>query len=379
MATAAIGSAWGNLKQHYEGTLQHHRVARLAEALFRGAGQVMLQNNPLTGALFLLGIFWSQITTPNAPPVGWGAVIGLGSSTMTALALGLESKYIDRQYVDAGLYGFNGLLVGVGLTAFLRWSGLLVVYIVLGAMFSVLLMAALTDILTTFGASALTAPFVLTTWLFVLTVYSFVGEVPLGLGAAGLPHPATVGSPLRPNASSLIGAGLTLENVIQSLFRGISQVALQNNLGTGLILLIALLINSRAAALLALLGSALGMSVALALGGDGFLVYSGIYGYNAVLCAIAIGSVFYQVSWRCGIFALFCAFFGTLLAAALLPLVKPYGLPTLTTAFILATWLFVLPKKSFGQLHPTTTHAQQPVSPAEAEANLSHTEKNEPG
>jgi urea transporter len=121
------------------------------------------------------------------------------------------------------------------------------------------------------------------------------------------------------------------------------------------------------------------MSVAVTLEGDGFLVYSGIYAYNAVLCAIDIGSVFYHVGWPCGILALFCAFFGTLLAAALFPLVKPYGLPSLITAFILTTWLFVLPKKSFGQMHPTTTNRQQPVSLAEAEANLSNAERNEPG
>ena len=362
----AIGGTWEKVKKRYEGFLQHYRIARVVDVCFRGAGQVILQNNPLSGAVFILGIFWSQLSRPQAPPVGWGALIGLVVSTLTALTLGIEHKYIDRQDVYAGLYGFNGLLIGVGLATFLRWNGLLVVYIVFGAMISVLLMAALTNLLTTFGVSALTAPFVLITWLCILTAYSFANVAPLGLSAAGLPHPALAGIPLRPNASNLAGAGLSVDNVIQSLFRGISQVVLQNNLETGIIVLLGLLINSRAAALLALLGSALGMGAALALGGDGYAVYTGLYGYNAVLCAIAIGSVFYRVSWRTVVFAFLCAFSGTLLAAALLPLVKPFGLPTLTTAFVLATWLFVLPRKNCGQLRPTIPNAQHPVAPTEA-------------
>lgn len=366
----AIRRTWGNAKERYKAFLQHYRIARVVDVCFRGAGQVILQNNPLSGAVFILGIFWSQVSRPQAPPVGWGALVGLVASTLTALAI--ERKYLNRQEVYAGLYGFNGLLIGVGLATFLRWNGLLVVYIVFGAMISVLLMAALTNILKTFGMSALTAPFVLITWLCILTAYSFVNVAPPGQSAAGLPAPALIATPLRPNASSLAGAGLTVDNIIQSLFRGISQVILQNNVETGIIVLFGLLINSYAAALLALLGSALGMSVALVLGGDGYAVYTGLYGYNAVLCAIAIGSVFYPVSRRAVVFAFLCAFGGTLLAAALLSLVKPFGLPTLTSAFILATWLFVLP--CCKHLTPTIPNAQCPAAVAPTEAMNSRAE-----
>jgi urea transporter len=62
------------------------------DTLLRGTGQVMFQNNPMTGLLFLLGIFY------NAYQLGIAGVIGLLASTVAALVLGA-----DRTFIRAGL------------------------------------------------------------------------------------------------------------------------------------------------------------------------------------------------------------------------------------------------------------------------------------
>lgn len=69
----------------------------------------MLQENAMTGLCFLLGVaidsFWIEL----------GTVLGVFVSTATAAILGRTSKEIH-----AGIYGFNGALVGVAGIFFLR-------------------------------------------------------------------------------------------------------------------------------------------------------------------------------------------------------------------------------------------------------------------
>ena len=45
------------------------------KTVLKGVGQVMFQNNALTGLLFLIGIFWGAFEE-GLPHVAWGAEIG---------------------------------------------------------------------------------------------------------------------------------------------------------------------------------------------------------------------------------------------------------------------------------------------------------------
>jgi urea transporter len=121
----------------------------------------------------------------------------------------------------------------------------------------------------------------------------------------------------------------------------------EDNLLTGVIFLIAILVNSRISALFAVLGSAVGLLTALALGGDGFTAYHGLFGFNAVLCAIAIGGLFFVLTWKSAVYALLAAAFSVVAFAGIAVLLAPIGMPALTAPFVLTTWLFLWPKDSF--------------------------------
>ena len=58
------------------------------DALLRGTGQVMFQNNPLTGLLFLIGIF------VNSAKLGGAGLLGLAASTLAAYVLGADRALI---------------------------------------------------------------------------------------------------------------------------------------------------------------------------------------------------------------------------------------------------------------------------------------------
>lgn len=70
----------------------------------RGIGQVIFVNNPLSGLLILLALFIQS------PWIGLMSIVGVVSSTVTAIALQL-----DRDTIRSGIFGYNGILVGAAL------------------------------------------------------------------------------------------------------------------------------------------------------------------------------------------------------------------------------------------------------------------------
>jgi urea transporter len=128
---------------------------RFVDIILRGIGQVMFQDNPVSGLFFFVAIGWGSYAA-NVPQVALGGLLGIVVATITAWWL-----RVDRAALGAGLYGFNAYLVGIALPTFLTSSALLWLYIVLGAMVSVVATLAATNLMKTWGVSALTAPFIL--------------------------------------------------------------------------------------------------------------------------------------------------------------------------------------------------------------------------
>jgi urea transporter len=327
----------------WSGLAAENPVVTIVDTLLRGTGQVMFQNNPLTGLIFLAGIF------VNSSKLGGFGLLGLATSTFAAYLLG-----VDRALIRNGLFGFNGILVGIGLAFFLNYNGLLIGYVILGGILSTIAMMALANLFAVWDMPALTAPFVLTAWLLLFSVVLFANLRPISaLIAPAVPDlrmlPPTA---LREAATGAGAVGLTPVNMTNALFRGIGEVMFQDKLATGVIFLFAIFVNSRFSALFAFLGSALGALTAWTMGALGVSVFHGLYGFNSVLTAIAIGGVFFVLTWRSAIYALFGAVVAALVFASLSTFLAPIGMPALTAPFVLVTWIFLLGKAGFKALVP---------------------------
>src|SRR5512136_1219578 len=101
-----------SIAESWDKQADSNAVVRFIDVNLRGSGQVMFQNNPLTGLLFLAGIFWGSYTA-GMPQVGIGALLALVVATLTAMAINVDNKSLR-----IGLYGFNGILVGAALPTF---------------------------------------------------------------------------------------------------------------------------------------------------------------------------------------------------------------------------------------------------------------------
>ncbi|MEU8623617.1 urea transporter [Streptomyces sp. NPDC048669] len=282
-------------------------------ASLRGFGQVDLQAGLLTGLAILTALWVS----------GWqnGLFATLGTLLATATAYALA---VDRSGIALGLQGYAGCLTGIALVSSLGNHLATYVLTVVGAIMCTLLMAALGTFLSPYGLTPLTAPFCLVSGVMVVGAPSFER---IWHGA-----PASV-------ASTTTGETAWTWNALwHAFFNNLSQVFLIDSWYVGLIMFVGLALAGLRVVLYAAAGSVLGIVAAWVLGAPTALIANGIYGYNAVLVAIAIGAVFMSNTVWTGVYALFGAAVSTGLTAALTSFFKPFGGHTFTWPFILTTW-----------------------------------------
>jgi urea transporter len=315
-----------NLLASWEGLCARTAALRFVDINLRGVGQVMFQDNPLSGALFVAAIAWGSFAA-GVPQVLFGGLLAIVSATLTAQWLRVELASLH-----AGLYGFNGLLVGLALATFIAPGPLLWAYVVLGGAVSVVAMGATVGVARTWGMPALTFPFVLVTWLLLLATYGFAGLAGTALPAAG------VVAPFTSMAATRMDAGL----FVQATLLSIAQVFLKGSVIAALLFVAGLAVNSYAAAIAAVAGAVLAVITAHALGAESDLITGGLLGFSPVLTAVALGTVFRQPNLRVAVFAALGTVFTVVAQAAFNMALTPLAIPALTGPFVLVTWMFLL-------------------------------------
>jgi urea transporter/Ca2+-binding EF-hand superfamily protein len=312
--------------------------AALLSAL-RGLGQVIFINNPVSGLLLLLALLLQS------PWMALFAAAGTLTANLTARAIDAEPPALSN-----GLYGFNGALVGAALAAFahvevgnsmLAWLAV----VVAGAIVTTLLLHGLGRwVFRAMGLPPLTLPFCLVTWLLLDLV-------------ASLNHP-TLQLAEHPALQSGIGV---LEALLLALPHGFGQVLFCPGLLPGLLVLLATAVASPLAALVGLLGGGVAAITGLLIGASPEAVGVGLWSYNGVLTAIAIGGTFFAPTRLSVLVGLVGAAAASLLTPGLsqwLGKALAPGFPLLNLPFIVATLAMLLVIRwSLPKLLPVALHA----------------------
>ncbi|NXG21403.1 UT2 protein, partial [Grallaria varia] len=318
----AVGYITGDMKEFGAWLEDKPLIIQFIDWVLRGISQVMFVNNPLSGLIILAG---SLLQSP------WWTLTGcLGTvvSTLTALILGQ-----DRSALAGGLHGYNGVLVGSLMAVFsakgdYHWWLLLPVALL--SMTCPIFTSALGSVFCKWDLPVLTLPFNL-----ALTIY---------LAASG-PHnlffPTTLIQPATA-APNITWTDVEIKMLLQSIPIGVGQVYGCDNPWTGGIFLMALFISSPLICLHAVIGSAVGMLAGLSLATPFSQIYSGLWGYNSSLSCIAIGGIFYALTWQTHLLAVACALFSAYLGAAVTSMLSVFGVPPGTWSFCLSALTFLL-------------------------------------
>lgn len=273
------------------------------------------------------------------------SLVAVVSSTVTAIALKL-----DRDTIRSGIFGYNGILVGAALATFgLSGNGgwnwwWAIAIIVFSALTTVMMKTFGIWWATTFKCPPLTLPFNIATLLFL----SLVMLIPQPLFELGK-------TTIAPTSVLTID----LARLLASLPISFGQVFLADKLFAGCLILLAVAICTPIGAIVGLVGAALGVVAGLILGIIPEDIYIGLWGYNSVLSAMAIGGIFYAPNLRSFLVGSVCAFVTALIIPVLTAiLTKPFGLPVLTLPFCVATiGFFILLRRFLPSLVPVVLYA----------------------
>jgi urea transporter len=315
-----------------------HPTLGFFDWVLRGIGQVVFQNNPLSGAVILAAIFYNSWI--------YGAACVFGTIISTATALLFKA---DKGWIKDGLYGFNGALIAIAMVAYTspnfatgNWPNLhLWIYIVVCAAFTSVLMPAFAAVLGPHKVPQLTMPFVLATWFFLGALLQFstidVSNALKPTSPADFTGPTPAYTPLT------WFHGITM---------GIAEIFFQDNAVTGILILLGIALNTRIGAVMACLGSTLAVAGAVFYGAHDDAIRDGLFGYNAALTAMALGGTFYVLNLPAFLYTVIGVLVSARVWASIGVFLEPSGMPVLTSAFVFVTWLMLLAKHGFASLVP---------------------------
>ncbi|XP_070760128.1 urea transporter 2 isoform X1 [Enoplosus armatus] len=297
-------------------------LLQLLDWVLRGAAQVMFVNNPLSGLIIFAGLILQNY---------WWALNGfVGTLFATISALILQQ---NRGAIAAGLYGYNGILVGLLMAVFSKagnWYWWLLLPNIFMSMMCPIVSSALASINSRWDLPVFTLPFNILVCLHMVATGHYNHHFPQVL--------------IQPRSElpNITWAEIDVAKLFMSVPVGIGQVYGCDNPWTGGIFIISLFISSPITCAHAVLGSAVGMVSGLALAAPFGDIYFGLWGYNCVLACIAIGGMFYALTWQVHLLAITCAFFCAYLGSAIANIMSNFGLPACTWPFCLSALTFLL-------------------------------------
>ncbi len=271
-------------------------LVEIPRGMLTGFAQVMLQPSPLVGAAFVAGAFWNSYIIAS-----FGA-LGCFAGVLAAIVLNYPED--ERR---AGLYGFNGALVGLGMSYFYEASLLLGGLVVAGGVASSLVMHRMLCL----NLRPFTFPFVAVSWAIMILLWAtgWLGGVANAV----------------PDQSEIV--------VLDALSRGIGQVLFQESIITGMVFLAAIAIRDWIQGIYALLATALGLSFAYVVGFPIDAINLGLFGYNGVLCGILFAGRTLK--------DLLSAVAAIALSIVVVRLAHIVDVPALTFPFVVSSWIVI--------------------------------------
>ncbi|XP_059921226.1 urea transporter 2 isoform X3 [Gadus macrocephalus] len=282
----------------------------------------MFVNNPLSGLIIFGGLILQS---------RWLALNGfVGTLFATLSALLLRQS---RGAIAAGLYGYNGILVGLLMAVFSAagdWYWWLLLANAFMSSMCPVVSSALASINSRWDLPVFTLPFNILVCVHMVATGHYNNYFPQVL--------------IQPRSElpNITWEELDLAKLFRSVPVGVGQVYGCDNPWTGGMFILSLFLSSPITCVHGVLGSAIGMATGLALAAPFGDIYFGLWGYNSVLACIAIGGMFYALTWQVHLLALTCGFFCAYLGSAIANIMSNFGLPACTWPFCLSALTFLL-------------------------------------
>ncbi|MFA7379200.1 MAG: urea transporter [Bacteroidia bacterium] len=308
--------------------INKHNLKTTAQAVINSYAQMFFSNNRWLAVLLLLASFVDPYT-------GTSGLIALLASVLAARWL-----RFNYSYIISGTYTYNSLMVGLALGVYYNFNLQFFVVLVLAAVFTLLVSVWLANVTLKSNTPFLSLPFIAGVWLVLLSTRTYSA---IGLSDRGI---YTINEIWHYGGEQMVNLYNTIEQIklpsfVEVYFKSLGAIYFQYNIIAGVLIAIGLLLHSRIAFLLSLVGFMTGYLFYYFLQGNMAEVEYSYIGFNFILSAIAIGGFFLIPSTRSFLLVIISTPLIVLLINAIGGLLAVYQLPMYSLPFTLMVMLLM--------------------------------------
>ena len=202
-----------------------------------------------------------------------------------------NSMSLDKIQLKKGLFSFNALLTGIGMGTFFDPSLVFFTLLALAALLTLMLSVTLSGWMNKYGLPVLSIPFVITFWFVMLPSSQFENLALTQRNIYWINEIYALGGNNLLNFFQSIDT-LPVHNMVNIYLHSMSSILFQNNLISGLLIAVCLLICSRIAFTLSIVGFLSAYFFALFSGSVAASITYYNIGANYIMVALAIGGFF---------------------------------------------------------------------------------------
>jgi urea transporter/murein DD-endopeptidase MepM/ murein hydrolase activator NlpD len=308
-----------------------NKPAWIWQSLLNSYSQIFFSDNRLFAAILVPVTFMDFYA-------GLFGLMAMLVTNLTAWMIGLDTFKISKGY-----YGFNALLVGLGLGINFEPGMLLVLIVVIAGILTLLVAVAMEGIIGKYALPQLSLPFVFALWALVLATREFSA---LGINERWI---YTLNDLYIMGGQPLVNLyewwnSLYIPTSLRSYLLSLGAILFQYSVFSGFLLAVGLLIYSRIAFTLSLAGFYIAWLFYQLIGAELSEVNYSYIGFNYILTAIATGGFFVIPNRNSYLSLLVLIPIVAVLTVSLTAILAPFGLPVYALPFnvLVLTYLYVL-------------------------------------
>lgn len=277
---------------------------------------------------------------------GLAGLIAVTTTSAAAFILNLHKPTTAQ-----GFYGFNSLLVGLGLGIYYSFGWHLLLIIVLAALFTFFISVSLQGVIGKYHLPYLSIPFIIALWTFVTATRSFEA---LGISERGI---YTLNELYQVGGERLIRIheyfnNMAFPKLIRTFFISLSAILFQYSILTGILIAAGLLMYSRIAFSLSLIGFMVAYFFYHLIGANITQIDYSYIGFNYILTSIALGGFFLIPSVRTYLWVAILIPLVAILTISLNSIFLQFRLPVYSLPFNMIVLLFIYVLKFRSEYSP---------------------------
>ena len=318
-------------------------------------GQVFFSDQLLFSFILMLITFFDLYA-------GLMGLLSVIVTNLTGFLLGF-----DRRNIARGVFGFNSLLVGLGLGIYFKPDLLLIVVVIMAAILTLLIAVSLQGVIGKYALPFLSVPFLLAIWIMTLATREFTA---LGISERGIytfNDLYTIGGDLLVRVYEWWN-NVDLARSLRIYFLSLAAILFQFNLLSGILLATGLLLFSRIAFSLSLIGFYTAFLFYELIGANISEVSYSYIGFNYILTSIAVGGFFIVPSKRSYFWVVLLIPIVAMITISLSRVLAVFSLPVYSLPFNLVVLLFLYALKF--RLEPSLKLAEVLIQHNSPEKNL---------